>query len=537
MKQPSLLLAMVLSLSACTDMLDIKNPNQPTPSNASNKQGLIALAKGALYMNGLNQTKYGTNYFWIVNTYHDAMGDEVLVEIANYSLNSIAAPNQILLDNGGLLSRPSSAPVPATQIGFLKYLNQVQTQDNPFAYEWAQMYAMNNAMNNVITMAENLRQAGTLSIGEKNTLQAWSHFWKGFAYSRIGSLYIAGIINNTPNAVNNKYVSYVEILAEAETNFSKVESLLSALTDDRSYREIMNQLIPDICRPGKGKPVSTDEWKRHINTLRARNILVNTPVASMTSFQWDQIITLSSNGILETDNTFTVRTDALGNLLNTYGYVASQAIGSSKSGGGNNKISERLIQDFKPGDLRLANNFDMISTYIGDATRGTSFNTRYVIADGGNGVPGAVIMVNSTTGADELYIAGSFEENLLMLAEANINKGNIDAGLSKIDQLRNHQGAGLPLVAGTGLNSAQAKEELRRERRVGLAFRGFSFYDARRWGVLQNGRTGSVVVDFNGLVSTNATINYGFLDYWDVPIAESYYNPPSSDSAPIVNPK
>jgi hypothetical protein len=124
-----------------------------------------------------------------------------------------------------------------------------------------------------------------------------------------------------------------------------------------------------------------------------------------------------------------------------------------------------------------------------------------------------------------------------MLAEANIYKGNIDTGLALIDELRAYQGAGLAPVAGTGLNSSAAKEELRRERRVGLAFKGFAFYDARRWGVLENGRSGAVVVDFDGTVNTNAKIDYNYLDYWDVPIAELFYNPPAEASAPVVNPK
>jgi len=74
-----------------------------------------------------------------------------------------------------------------------------------------------------------------------------------------------------------------------------------------------------------------------------------------------------------------------------------------------------------------------------------------------------------------------------------------------------------------------------------LAFRGFSFYDARRWGVLKKGRMGSVVVDSdlagNVTVNVNAIIQYGFMEYWDVPVAESFYNPASPDSAPIVSPE
>gem|GEM_PF-2822388 len=36
---------------------------------------------------------------------------------------------------------------------------------------------------------------------------------------------------------------------------------------------------------------------------------------------------------------------------------------------------------------------------------------------------------------------------------------------------------------------------------------------------------------------SNATINYNFLDYWDVPDDETSLNPPSATSAPVKNPK
>jgi len=88
-----------------------------------------------------------------------------------------------------------------------------------------------------------------------------------------------------------------------------------------------------------------------------------------------------------------------------------------------------------------------------------------------------------------------------------------------------------------------AYEELRKERRVALLFRNVAFYDARRWGIIDDisaggGRTGCVVVNStSGAVNTNATINYNFLDYWDVPDDETSLNPPSATSAPIKNPK
>jgi len=139
-------------------------------------------------------------------------------------------------------------------------------------------------------------------------------------------------------------------------------------------------------------------------------------------------------------------------------------------------------------------------------------------------------------------MATTYEESQLTLAEALINTGDIEGGLKVIDAIRTMQGAGLAAVAGKGLALAAAKEELRRERRVVLPFRGLAFYDARRWGVIDDvsaggGRTNAVVLDKLGKVNTKATIDYNLLDYWDVPANETAYNKPSDGSAVIQNPK
>jgi hypothetical protein len=128
-----------------------------------------------------------------------------------------------------------------------------------------------------------------------------------------------------------------------------------------------------------------------------------------------------------------------------------------------------------------------------------------------------------------------------MQAEALIKLGSqaqIDQASALIDAVRTYQGAGLASI-GTGLTQALAYEELRRERRIGLAFKGLSFYDARRWEIIDpaKSRTGCVVISGAGVVSTNATINYGFLDYWDVPDNELAYNPAATGSAVVKNPK
>lgn len=517
------MMIILLALAGCQDQLEVSNPNAPTPESARSEDGIIAFAMGSLYAENVQPLQ------GFIGNYHERMGDEVATSLVPVELYT---PDKIILDDNSELPSMNKDG----QKGYLRQTN-IPGVGNATVDEWTILYRLIGSMNAVLENVETI----AMRDGRKNTIKAWAYFWKGFAYSRIGSMYYAGIITDQFNTISNKYVSRADILVEAEKNFILTDILLDTLslsTYQHDYEKVIEKLIPSFSKMGKGFPPSTSEWKRNINTLRARNILINTPATEMTGVQWDQIFGYASNGVQVNDNTFTLRTygDQFAAVVSTNGYVAAQLIGPASNGGGGNKVSERLIQDFKPGDNRFANNFVMIPTWIGPGDRGNSFNTRFMLVNQGNGMPGVVVLVDRTTGAHELYVAGFYEENVLMLAEANIYKGNIDAGLAHIDELRNYQGAGLPAVAGTGLTPDEAKEELRRERRVGLAFRGFSFYDARRWGVLQNGRTGCVVVGFDGVVSTNATIQYGFMDYWDVPIAESFYNKPSSDSAPTQNP-
>jgi hypothetical protein len=246
---------------------------------------------------------------------------------------------------------------------------------------------------------------------------------------------------------------------------------------------------------------------------------------------------LTTNGITKDDFVFTLRSNATNDLMSTgSGNLPAKTWGTTAQGG-TYKVSERLIQDFRPGDKRLSNNFKQTTAWIGTGDRGNSFNTRWALLDGGNGEAGVSVMCDrSNDGAYELYLAGFYEENELMKAEANIYLGNTDTGLGIIDGIRTLQGAGLALVANTGKTVAQAKDELRSERRVVLAFRGFGFYDARRWDVINTGRTDAVVIDKAGNLNTHATIKYNFLDYWHVPDNELVYNPPSASSVPVKNP-
>ena len=199
-------------------------------------------------------------------------------------------------------------------------------------------------------------------------------------------------------------------------------------------------------------------------------------------------------------------------------------------------MSERIVQQFKVGDNRLANFSTANGTFFGDANTNS---TRYTLVDGiAKNLTGFSILGTRSVGGLELYIGPTVEENMLMLAEANIRTGNISAGIGMIDNVRKYQGAGVAALP-TTLTVAEALKELSMERLAALALRGLSFFDLRRWGWTYSvanggGRYGSTIL-FKGNVYNNATIDYNFMDYWDVPADETVKNPPSADSVPFIN--
>lgn len=534
----------VALLGSCKKSLDIKNPNQPTPESANTESGIEALAQGGVYINGFRDLKYGDGVFGLywsgAMAFHELMADVIQAEAANSFLNQIGVPNKVILSSGQVLLNPNA---PNRQIDLVRAVNINSNQGSNFTYyEWAYMYAMNNAMNTVLSIVDKVPFTGNAA-SKKAAIIAWAHFWKGYAYSRIGSIYYAGLIVNTPNETNGNYVTKEQMITAANSEYDQAATALSSVTSASDYSTVLTALIPQFNRVGNGGVLTADQWKHTINTLKARNILVNKTVSQMTAADWNQILTLTSNGITSTDKIFTGRSNANGDFLASSGSgTVSGRTQSNAIGGNTYKVSERWVQDFKPGDKRKDNNLKQGSPWIGNVDRGQAFNTRWTLVNGGNGLPGVKVYANTAVGAYELPLAGSYEENELMKAEALIYTSQINQGLQSIDAVRTYQGAGLAPVAGTGLTQAQAVTELRSERRVALPFLGLSFYDARRWGRIYpiaqgGGRTPAVVVKNDGSVDNNATIEYDFLDYWDVPDNELAYNPAATGSAPTKNPK
>ena len=529
-----------LAAISCQKQLDVGNPNAPTISgNVNTEAGLISMAQGGVYING-----FGTGYFFIPWGYSELMADIVGADVAAAQVSTIGVPDSWTVNGNTIINGSPSM--------FNLRTNNTRSSTsegaNALSFQWTNMYALNNACNIVLSLIDGIEN----SASRKNTFRAWCYWWKGYAYASIGSMYYSGLIMDQANLSSNNFVSHDEIINQSNTYLDSALTMLGAINNLNDYNEILAKLIPDFCQTGKGIPPTTDMWIRNINTLLARNILANrlspfvndnpnstitkSSTTMITSEDWNNILRLAGNGIRTDDNIFTGRAPDANNFFSPSGGVVATA-----TCGVNNatfyKISERFIKDFTTGDKRLINNFDSATVYNNSQV----YTTRYSMLDGGRNIPGVYTYGNLTPNMYELIIAGSYEENALIIAEANIRIGNIDLGLSYIDSVRAYQGAGVAPVAGTGLNQTQALQQLTMERRVALAFRGLSFYDSRRWGwiySIQNagGTYNNILVSSDGTIYNNATFNNNFLDYWDVPADETDLNPPATNSAPVVNP-
>ncbi len=534
-------------LSSCKKQLDIRNTNYPTIASAATEAGIISLAQGAVYMNGFYHLKYSDRFigaFWAGATaFHEMMGDIIAMEGANMYANQLGCPDKVITDNGTVILNPQT---PATQYKLLRAINLNALQgNNPTYYEWAYMYNLVIAANTILDIVPNVNFSGSQPQTKKATLRAWAYWWRGYAYSRLGSLYYAGIKQNatyTDQKTNGNYISREALITEATSNFDQCIAELNSVTSISAYESIFSQLIPAYLQTGKGGVLSVEAWKHNISTMKARNILVNNLVEEMTLQQWQEILTLTTNGVSSSDLLFTGRTNANGDFL---GSTIADKVQSTASSTNIYKLSERWVQEFPAGDKRRENNVISVGPGAGifNPDRGIAFNTRYTLLKYGRGLPGVITYANTDAGANEITLCGTYEENELMKAEAilytsGFSSAGIAAAMGYIDNVRNYQGAGLPPAAAN--NAETAKMILRKERRIALAFKGLSFYDARRWDIISpaKSRTGcTLLAGINGTVNTNATITYGFLDYWDVPDNELAYNPAVAGSAATRNPK
>lgn len=550
------LLFPALFIGACKKaVLQLPNPNAPTP-NASliTEGGIDAFAMGIYEKFIAYEAGDGDlNFFQLQWMIESNMGDENFSPYSNwggrYPMNvasiTLPAPYNNVINN------PSGY---ATQLDILQAENTRTAGDgNAIQWEWDVFYYINAQANTLLGALNNssLVLSGDAAT-KKKLLQAWAYYWKGYSYSKLGSMYIAALIDDSPDSTNNgltsnDYVPNSAILADAANNFNQALSLFTSITEDADYDATFEAIVPTFNE--NTQVITPAMWVRQINTYLARNYIANIKVANMTTNGWDSVMNYCNAGMQQGDYTLEwgmtpgdvndlSNPAQVGEEFHPYEMVNVNTALSF--------VSERLIQDFQPGDNRFTKNF---GPYPGGAvvnvrSRGIQFGTRYIptyIENGGS------FATNVQMGY--CPIAPTYEENALTLAEADIYLGNISTGLSLIDQVRTYQNAGLPPAASHGLTLDSAVAQLHSERRIGLYDRGVAWYDARRWGITGPVANGGGRANANVLVPgtiINPTspppatilpcfINYNFTDYWDVPANELDFNPASASSAPVAN--
>jgi len=550
-----LLLLPILLLGSCKKgILQLNNPTQPTPGGSLvTEPGIDAFAQGIYEKWVAFETGDGNlNFFDIAWLMEANMGDEDFSPYSNfggrYPMNiaqiTLPAPYNTVINN------PSGF---ATQLNILQAENSRTAGDgNSIQYEWDCFYYVNAQANYLLHSLQDpaLHFSGD-AVTKMKLLQAWAYYWKGYAYSKLGSMYIAALIDDSPDSTalgltSNDYIPHDSVIAAATSNFETAVSLFNSITEDADYDATFEAIIPSFNLPNK--IITPAMWVRQIRSFEARNYMANNKVASMAPGDWQNILTLANQGMQQGDLTLQwgEAPSGINDLSSLGGFVFHPLERITVQGGALTFVSERLIQDIQPGDNRFTKGFQPYpgGSVVNVRSRGIQFGTRYGVVDIENGG-----LYGTENYQGTVPIAPTWEETALMIAECNIYMGNTDAGLQLIDQVRASQNAGLPVLAGSGISQDSAISQLHSERRIGLYHHTVAWYDARRWGITApasagGGRYGNILVP-GSLLGSNPTpppallscfINYSFTDYWDVPANELNFNPASSSSAPVANP-
>ncbi|NOS57130.1 MAG: hypothetical protein HOP37_12860, partial [Cyclobacteriaceae bacterium] len=250
MKNKIIYFALVIGLflpQACQDELSaVKNTNSPTAIAFNTEKGILQLATGGVFINGFGGTYtsindgLGTGFQILVYGMHDSMGDLFYVPWGNNNFKYIDNPQDWKMDDNSIVTNP----IGNGQIAETRLRNdRAYGATNGMLVEWTYMYVMNNTMNVLLDYVGKTAFSGDAD-SKKNTLRAWAKFWKGYAYSRIGSMYIAGLINDKPNETSGQFVTNTAIIAEATKNFDEAITLLNGISSEPDYSAVLAQVIP-----------------------------------------------------------------------------------------------------------------------------------------------------------------------------------------------------------------------------------------------------------------------------------------------------
>src|ERR1700733_4271514 len=231
-------LASTMLLGACKkDILQLPNPNLPTPQGSLTTEGGIeAFAMGIYYKWIAFETGDGNINFFDIAWYMEMnMGDEDFTPYSNYgsrypmNIASITLP----MPYNTVINNPSGF---ATQLNILESFNSRSAGDgNSIQYEWDCFYFVNAQANTLLQALNNpaLKLSGDAAT-KKQLLTAWAYYWKGYAYSKLGSMYIAGVIDDSPDSTakgltSSTYVAHDQVIAAANRNFDQAASIFSGI--------------------------------------------------------------------------------------------------------------------------------------------------------------------------------------------------------------------------------------------------------------------------------------------------------------------
>jgi starch-binding outer membrane protein, SusD/RagB family len=386
------LIVLTMLLVACKkEDLSLPNPNQPTLVSLTSEAGIKSFALGIYekFTGWANNDLPGggTSGFMAAIGFHSEMGDDMFCPYGNWGTRWTAQIKSITLPNNTVVLGSNTTTL--SQKEQLQAFNSRQAgETNVFQYEWYSMYLTISTSNALLQALDN--PALKISETKKKTLKAWALWWKGMAYSRIGSIYLAGIITDEPatGITNGDFKSRDIVLAEGNENFDEALAILAELTQNADYDNIMTAIVPTFA--GSNKIVNPQMWTRIINTYKARNLLVNKKVKDMTATDWNAVLTLANNGIQSGDNIFTLGQTTDGNRDVSGNFWHPFNLTNESSGFW--FVSERLIQEYKNGDARKDKSFILWADQgqadiVNLRGRGLLFGTRYnyvYIEDGGS---------------------------------------------------------------------------------------------------------------------------------------------------------
>ena len=495
------LFLLLVVFSSCEDGLDVTNPNEPTPEVLNTEQGIERQALG-LWNNGGGWTE------WVIWMLLEGMGDNVVQPWGNFDWNAFVLPiEEIAFSDGETIKVSAVRGAGRTQEESIDFVNDRNVSQGSIDQMWIVAYAQINDANLLLqALDEGVSFTGDAAAKE-SAYRSWANYWKAFSYMQVGLLYEGGLIVDEPGQTNENFADNSELIAESNRLFD------AALQGADNFNIISNIAIPGIFPTN----VTPESYRQTINTLKARNILLSQRREDVSGEEWQEILSLTQNGLTSNVGTFVVESDEST-------FLAAVTARFRLATNVWHRVSPRVIQVMAENNDNRLNNF-----FFADA--GGNFDNETVIQHVNSpwitvdGSPYA----STTAGAPQYFV--SAEENLLMQAEAQLALGNPGEAGALIDQARAMQDAGLPAVGNATLN------DIKNERKVGLFMRALAFYDARRFGNLDPKAEGGGVRDVwvykvdpsTGAARNNldeeADIYFNFIDYLPIPDVETDFNP------------